>query len=159
MESKNRRYSKHTKWGCEALYYTSRRLWVRGHRRLALLVKYANIFLFRTYIDASADIGERLDLPHGGFGVVIGPDVTIGDDAILLHNVTVGHAKPGHVSIGHRFLAGTGAIILGPVTIGNDVSIGANTLVNFDVPDGATVVSQRAKVILPKESAVESIAD
>jgi len=115
------------------------------------VLKYLNIILFRAYIDCPASIGARLDLPHGGFGVVIGPDVNIGDDAILLHNVTIGHARPGPVVIGNRFYAGTGAIIIGPLCIGNDVTIGANTTVTFDVPDGATVVSQKARVILPSD--------
>jgi serine O-acetyltransferase len=119
-------------------------------------LKYLNVLLFRAYIDCPANIGERLDLPHGGFGVVIGPDVKIGDDAILMHNVTVGHAKPGPVLIGDRFCAGTGATIIGPLRIGNDVTVGANTTVTFDVPDGATVVSQKARVILPSDRVAET---
>jgi serine O-acetyltransferase len=149
MESKNRRYWPHTQWGVEALYYMSHRLSKRGHNRLALVVKYLNLLLFRAYIDSPAEIGARLDLPHGGFGLVIGPDVKIGTDAIIFHNVTIGHAKPGPVVIGDRFCAGTGAIILGPLRIGNDVTVGANTVVTFDVQDGATVVSQKARIILP----------
>jgi serine acetyltransferase len=99
MESKNKRYWPHAQWGVEALYYLSHRLWRRGFNRLALLVKYLNVVLFRAYIDTPAQIGVRLDLPHGGFGVVIGPDVKIGNDAIIFHNVTIGHAKPGPVVI------------------------------------------------------------
>jgi serine O-acetyltransferase len=150
MESKNRRYWPHAQWGCEAIYYLSHTLWMRGFKRLALLVKYLNVMLFRTYIDCPAKIGVRLDLPHGGFGVVIGPDVTIGDDAIIFHNVTIGHAKPGPVIIGDRLYAGTGARILGPLRIGDDVTIGANAVVTFDVPDGATVVGQKAHMIHPE---------
>jgi|CZKF01.1.fsa_nt_gi serine O-acetyltransferase len=148
MESKNNHYWPHPRWGAEALYYLSHKLWKRGFKRLSLLVKYFNVALFRAYIDSPAHIGERLDLPHGGFGVVIGPDVTIGDDAIIFHNVTIGHAKPGPVVIGDRLYAGTGASIVGPLRIGNDVTIGANTAVTFDVPDGATVVSQKARILL-----------
>lgn len=148
MESKNKHYWRRRPWGTERLYYWSNSLWKRGRTRMAKLVKFLNILVFRAYIDCEAQIGERLDLPHGGFGVVIGPEVRIGDDAIIMHNVTVGHAKPGPVVIGHRFYAGTGAIIVGPLQIGNDVTIGANTTVTFDVPDGATVVSQKARIIL-----------
>ncbi len=42
---------------------------------------------------------------------------------------------------------GTGAVIIGPVTIGNDVAIGANAVVNFDVPDGAVVVGPLARIV------------
>jgi len=149
MESRNKRYWPHPRMGAEALYYLSHRLWKQGFKRLAHLVKYMNVFLFRVYIDSPAQIGARLDLPHGGFGVVIGVDVEIGNDAIIFHNVTIGHARPGPVLIGDRLYIGTGASILGPVRIGNDVTIGANTVVTFDVPDGATVVSQKARIVLP----------
>ncbi|MGB0065377.1 MAG: hypothetical protein WBP85_13095 [Terracidiphilus sp.] len=149
MDSRNKRYWPHAQWGAERLYYLSHSLWKRGHRRLSLLLKYLNLVLFRVYIDSPAHIGQRLDLPHGGFGVVIGPDVEIGNDAIIFHNVTIGHAKPGPIVIGDRFYAGTGAIILGPVKIGDDVTVGANVTVTEDIPDGATVVAQKARILLP----------
>ena len=144
---KNPRYWTHRAWGAERLYRASHWFWVRHWRIPSLVVKYINILLFRCYIDPQAVIGVRLDLPHGGFGVVIGPEVVIGDDAIIFHNVTLGHANPGPLLIGHRLYAGTGAIILGPAQIGNDVTIGANTTVTFDVPEGATVVGPKAKTV------------
>lgn len=147
IPSRNKRYWPHSQWGAEALYYLSHRLWKRGYRRASLLVKYLNMVLFRAYIDPPAQIGARLDLPHGGFGLVIGPDVEIGEDAIIFHGVTIGHARPGPITIGDRIYIGAGAVILGPVRIGNDVVIGANATVSFDVPDGATVVSQKARII------------
>lgn len=147
IASKNPRYWPHAQWGAEALYYSSHKAWARGHRRLAKILKYLGMFIFRTYIDCPAEIGPRLDLPHGGFGVVIAPEVIIGADAIIFHNVTIGHAKPGPIIIGDRFYAGAGATILGPVTIGHDVTIGANATVHFDVPDGATVVGPAARVL------------
>jgi serine O-acetyltransferase len=159
LESKNKRYWPHSQWGTEALYYLSHGLWKRGFKRLALLAKYLNVILFRAYIDSSAHIGVRLDLPHGGFGVVVGHDVTIGDDAIIFHNVTIGHAKPGPVIIGDRLYAGTGAKILGPLRIGNDVTIGANAVVTFDVPDGATVVSQKARTVFSVSSGLDVASD
>ena len=149
IESKNRRYWPHSQWGAEALYYKSHRCWKSGQRHLALLLKYINILVFRAYIDCPAEIGARLDMPHGGFGIVIGPEVQIGDDAIIFHNVTIGHAKPGPIVIGDRFYAGAGATILGPVRIGDDVTIGANATVNQDLPDGATVVTQKPRILLP----------
>ena len=148
MESRNKLYWPHARWGVEAICQWSHSQWVRGHKRRALALKYLNIFFFRAYIDCPASIGTRLDLPHGGFGVVIGPEVQIGKDAILMHNVTIGHARPGPIVIGDRFYAGAGATILGPLKIGDDVTIGTNATVNFDVPDGATVVGQKARLIL-----------
>lgn len=156
MESKNKRYWPHPQWGAEALYYRSHRLWMLGFKRLATVIKFLNVLLFRAYIDCPARIGARLDLPHGGFGVVIGPEVEIGEDAIIFHNVTIGHAKPGPIVIGDRLYAGTGAIILGPVRIGNDVTIGANATVSFDVPDGVTVIGQKAQINLPRDHSTGS---
>lgn len=150
IASRNKRYWPHSQWGAERLYYWSHGLWKRGLRRTSLLVKYLNLFLFRAYIDSPARIGKRLDLPHGGFGVVIGPEVVIGDDAIIFHSVTIGHSKPGTILIGDRFYAGAGAVILGPLRIGDDVTVGANATVTFDVPDGATVVGQKAQIIYPR---------
>ena len=152
VNSKNRRYWPHTRWGVETLYYCSHRQWMNGHCWIALLLKYLNVFIFRAYIDCPARIGKRLDLPHGGFGVVIGHDVEIGDDAVILHNVTIGHAKPGAIVIGDRFCAGAGATILSPIRIGNDVAVGANTTVTEDLPDGVTVVSQKPRIIVHREA-------
>jgi serine O-acetyltransferase len=159
VESKNRRYWPHAQWGAEILYRWSHSLWLRKYSTLALAVKYLNVILFRAYIDCPASIGARLDLPHGGFGVVIGPNIKIGEDAIIFHNVTIGHAKPGLTVIGDRFYAGAGATILGPVRIGNDVTIAANATVSFDVPDCATVVGQKARVIVPERSDRETQAE
>jgi serine O-acetyltransferase len=88
-------------------------------------------------------------LPHGGFGVFIGPRTTIGDDAIIFHNVTIGSARPGDIRIGSRAYIGAGAVLLGPLTIGDDVRIGAHAVVNEDIQDGATVVGQACRVIAP----------
>lgn len=151
MHSHNKRYVHHHGWGCVGIYYLSHWLWIHKLKFLALAAKYLNILAFRVYIDPPATIGDRLVLPHGGFGVVIAPDVEIGCDAIIMHNVTIGHARPGRIIIGNRFCAGAGATILGPVRIGHDVTIGANATVHFDVPDGATVVGQRARIITPNK--------
>ena len=151
--SRNAKYWSHRAWGVERLYSVSRWLWVRNWRTASLAVKYLNTLLFRCYIDPAAQIGPRLDLPHGGFGVVISGSATIGSDAIIFHNVTIGNAKPGPITIGDRLYAGTGATILGPIRIGNDVQIGANAVVvGADVPDGATVVGPPSRVIARQDN-------
>ena len=93
-------------------------------------------------------IGKRLQLPHGGFGVIMNNGVRIGNDAIIFQNVTLGN---GSVTIGDRVYIGAGAVLIGDITIGDDVHIGANTFVNFDVPDNSTVVGVKGK-ILKRES-------
>lgn len=107
-------------------------------------MKRINQILFHVNIPPQAKIGKRLELAHGGFGIVINKNTVIGDDAIIFHNVTIGN---GGARIGHRVYIGTGAVIIGSVIIGDDVTIGANTVVNFDVPSGCTVVGQKAKIL------------
>ena len=146
--------------GVESLYYLSHRLLKWRLRFLARIVKAISVFVFRAYIDSEAEIGKCLNLPHGGFGTVIVRDATIGDDAIIFHACTIGMAKPGKIKIGDRVYIGTGATILGPVTIGDDVRIGAGAIVNFDVPDGATVVGPPAQIVKvnPGQNRVDEIA-
>lgn len=85
-----------------------------------------------------------MDLPHGGFGVVMHEDTCIGDDAIIFHNVTIAN---GGARIGARVYIGTGVTIIGAVNIGDDVKIGANTIVNFSIPDGSTVIGTSGRII------------
>lgn len=147
--SMNRKYWNHRAWGVERLYYASHRLWSSGWRFISLVIKYLNITVFRCYIDPQASIGPRLDLPHSGFGVVIGSSARVGSDAIILHNVTLGNAQPGLIVIGDRVYIGAGATILGPIKIGNDVKIGAGALVvGEDIPDGATVMAPPGRVVV-----------
>ncbi len=94
-------------------------------------------------IHPGAKIGMGLFIDHGS-GVVIGETAEIGENCVLFHNVTLGgtghHTGKRHPTIGDNVLIGTGAIILGPVNIGNNVMVGANTfLYMVDIPDNCTV--------------------
>ena len=143
VKSKNYKAVYHRKWGTERIYYMSHSLSNSGWNRLSYLFKYLNLLVFRCFIPPEVVIGERLDLPHGGFGVVIHKNTRIGDDAIIFHNVTIAE---GGANIGDRVYIGTGTVIIGSVTIGSDVKIGANCIVNFDVPSNSTVVSPVASI-------------
>jgi serine O-acetyltransferase len=140
----NKAWVPNRKFGAERIFYVSRLLWTHGFKRVAYVLKFINTLVFRTFIPPEVVIGERLDLPHGGFGVVIHGDTVIGDDAIIFHNVTIGN---GGARIGDRVYIGTGATLIGRIKIGNDVSIGAGAIVNFDVPDGSTVVGPLGRII------------
>ncbi len=87
-------------------------------------------------------LGRRVRIWHYG-GIFIGAH-SIGDDVHLRHNTTIGvlhrgedDAKP---SIGDRVDIGCGAVIAGSIVVGDDVMIGANTVVVKDIPDGATIL-------------------
>jgi serine O-acetyltransferase len=102
-------------------------------------------------IHPGAKIGNGFFIDHG-MGVVIGETAEIGDDCVLFHNVTLGgtgkHKGKRHPTIGHNVMIGTGAILLGPVTVGNNVKIGANTFILMrDVPDNTTVAGTPGRIV------------
>ena len=102
-------------------------------------------------IHPGAKIGKRLFIDHG-MGIVIGETAVIGDDCLFYHEVTLGghHGGKGqqrHPILGNNVLVGAGAKILGPIHIGDDVRIGANSVVTHDVATGMTVVGIPAKPI------------
>lgn len=96
------------------------------------------------------------NLPHQGLGVVIGPDVVIGENCTIYQNVTIGSTDKGKgyavPVIGDNVMIGCGSAILGAVHIGNNVSIGANTVVVNDIADNAVVIGNLGKVVKYKIS-------
>lgn len=94
-------------------------------------------------------IDEGLYLVHPGFRRI---DVFshIGKHCTILPNVLIGRKEPGikaDVYIGDNCYISTGVIILGPVTIGNNVTIGAGAVVTKDIPDNVVVAGIPAKII------------
>ena len=103
-------------------------------------------------IDVGVRFGRNLRLPHPT-GVVVHRSVVIGDDCMLMQQVTLGQlAADGLPMIGSRVYIGSGAKVLGPVKIGDGARIGANAVVLTDVPSGATAVGVPAKVVLSTRS-------
>ncbi|GGY09465.1 serine O-acetyltransferase EpsC [Streptomyces anandii] len=106
-------------------------------------------------IHPGAVIGRRCFIDHG-MGVVIGETAVVGDDVMLYHRVTLGGTgwwtdTPGarrHPVVGDRVVLGVGATVLGPVRIGHDTVVGANSLVLSDVPAHASVRAARAGTLV-----------
>lgn len=104
--------------------------------------------IFNAEIPYTCIIGEDVELKHGGLGIVIHDKSCIGKGTIIYHNVTIGgREKKGHPIIGENVYIGTGACILGGVTVGDNSKIGANAVVLKDVPPNSTVVGIPAKQI------------
>jgi serine O-acetyltransferase len=102
-------------------------------------------------IHPGAKIGKGFFIDHG-MGVVIGETTEIGDNCVLFHNVTLGgpgkHKGKRHPTLGNNVMVGTGAILLGPIKVGNNVKIGANTFILMqDVPDSTTVAGTPGRIV------------
>jgi serine O-acetyltransferase len=100
-------------------------------------------------IHPGAEIGKSFFIDHG-MGVVIGETVIIGDNVTLFQGVTLGgtgkEKGKRHPTLKNNVVVGTGAKILGNITIGNNVMIGANAVVVRDVPDDSTVVGVPGRI-------------
>jgi serine O-acetyltransferase len=98
-------------------------------------------------IAINAQIGGGLLLPHPN-GVVIHPEAKIGINCLIHQQVTIGtkeHGRDGVPVIAGHVKIYSGAKILGPIHLGSYATIGANTVVHFDVPEHATVVPISAR--------------
>lgn len=119
---------------------------------IARYISEVSRFLTGVEIHPGAQIGKRLVIDHG-MGVVVGETSVIGDDCILFHGVTLGGVRfdpiKRHPTVGNRVMIGAGAKILGPITIGDDARVGANSVVTKDVPAKTIVAGIPAKEITP----------
>ena len=107
-------------------------------------------FFTQIEIHPGAQIGEGILIDHGS-GVVIGETAIIGDRVTIYQGATIGatgneNTFKRHPTIGSDVVIGSGAKILGPVTIGNNVKVGANSVVLEDVPDNCTAVGIPAQI-------------
>jgi serine O-acetyltransferase len=102
--------------------------------------------LFGIEISKGAVLGQGIVFLHT-VGIVIGGDSHIGDRVLFLGNNTIGSVdERGYPRIGNNVIIGAGARILGPVTVGEGATIGANAVVLSDVPAGALAVGIPAVV-------------
>ena len=112
-------------------------------RFIARLVSQIARFLTGIEIHPGAKIGKKLFIDHG-MGIVIGETTTIGNNCTIYHGVTLGGTGKDkykrHPDIGDNVIIGCGAKVLGPIKIGNNVRIGANSVVLKEVPSGVTIV-------------------
>jgi serine O-acetyltransferase len=139
------------------LHRVAHRLWMTGlpprefWKYLARCVSQFSRFLTGIEIHPGAKIGRRFFIDHG-MGVVIGETAEIGDDVLMYHQVTLGGSSLArvkrHPTIGNNVLIGMGAKIIGAVVIGDNCKIGANAVVNKDIPANCTVVGVPGRIVL-----------
>ncbi|MET0178900.1 MAG: serine O-acetyltransferase EpsC [Novosphingobium sp.] len=120
---------------------------------LARLINHLARFLTGIDIHPGAKIGRHLFIDHGF--TVIGETAEVGDNVTIYQCVTLGGTNPTngiggkrHPTLLDNVIVGSGAQILGPITVGQRARIGANAVVTDDVPDGATMVGVKARSTL-----------
>ena len=125
-------------------------LWMHKFFFIARLLSHINRFLTGIEIHPGAKIGRRFFIDHG-MGIVIGETTEIGDDVLLYKGVVLGGTtlKKGkrHPTIGDKVVIGTGAIVLGAISVGDGSRIGSGSVVIKEVPPGVTVVGIPGRII------------
>ena len=122
---------------------------------LSRIISQFSRFLTGVEIHPKAKIGKNLFIDHG-MGVVIGETSEIGDNVTIYHMATLGGIAPSinsndqrnikrHPTIEDEVVIGSGAQVLGPVTVGRCAKIGANAVITKDVPEKAVMVGIPAK--------------
>ena len=122
---------------------------------IARIISQYSRFLTGIEIHPKAKIGKNLFIDHG-MGVVIGETSEVGDNVTIYHMVTLGGIAPSinsdnqrnvkrHPTIENEVVIGSGAQVLGPVTVGCCAKIGANAVITKDVPEKAVMVGIPAK--------------
>lgn len=122
-------------------------------RRLYFFARYiSQVTRFWTQIEIhpGAQIGSGVFIDHGS-GVVIGETAVVGNDVTIYQGVTLGGTAlepvKRHPTVGDRVIIGSGAKVLGNITIGSDTRIGANAVVTKSVKDHSVVVGVPGQVI------------
>ncbi|MBN2202382.1 serine O-acetyltransferase [bacterium] len=116
---------------------------------LARLISHTSRFFTQIEIHPGARIGRHFFIDHGS-GVVIGETAEIGDNVLIYQGVVLGgtslEKKKRHPTIGNEVVIGAGAVLLGPIRVGDGAKIGAGSVVIHDVPAEKTVVGVPARV-------------
>ncbi len=140
----------HTGLQAVSMYRESHELWLKGEKEKAREINYKAHQLTGCDIHPGATIGKRFFIDHAT-GVVIGETTEIGDNVSLYQGVTLGGVSTNkgkrHPTLGNHIVVGCNASILGAITIGDNVRIGAGSVVLQDVPDGCTVVGVPGKIV------------
>jgi serine O-acetyltransferase len=125
-------------------------LWLKNRHWIAYLLQNRASSCFDVDIHPGAELGTGIMIDHGS-GIVIGETARVGNDVSMLHEITLGGSGTGtgdrHPKIGSNVLISTGAMILGPVAIGEGAKIGAGSLVLEDVAAHTTVAGVPARIV------------
>ena len=124
--------------------------WLYRHKIPVLpkICKGLDFLLFNSVVPYTAQIGKGSKFAYGGIGCVVHSRTVIGDRVIIGQNTTIGRSldPEDFPVIGSDVYISAGARVIGRIKVGNNVIIGANAVVNKDVPDNSIVVGVPAVV-------------
>ena len=143
------------------MYKISSFLWSIKLTLLARVIAYLARIITGIEIHPGAKIGMKLFIDHG-MGVVIGETAEIADNVTLYHGVTLGGVSPSedsssqknkkrHPTLNNNVVIGSGAQILGPITIGENAKVGSNSVVTKDVDANKSVVGNPARYTVSQD--------
>ena len=138
--------------GVHAIIYHRLANWLYRHdlRFLARAVSQWSRCWTGVEIHPGATIGHRLVIDHG-MGIVIGETAEIGDDCLIYQGVTLGGTGvmqgKRHPTLGNNVMIGSGAKVLGPIKIGDNARVAANSVVLREVPENSTVVGIPGRIV------------
>ncbi len=131
-------------------YRISRWLYLHHIPFLPKLVTLLIFLIYNSKVPYTVKIGKGTKLGYGGVGVIIHKNAVVGSYVTVGQHVTIGGGNSrysGVPTIGDHVYISHGAIVFGGITIGNNVTIGANAVVNKPVPDNAVVAGVPAKIL------------
>lgn len=130
--------------------YRLANFWIEKKLGLALYIQSIVSEKFNVDIHPKAKIGKGIMVDHAS-GVVIGETAKVGDYSSIFHGVTLGgigsEIGQRHPQIGKNVMLSANATIIGNIKIGDNVRIGAGSVVLNDIPDNSTAVGVPAKII------------
>ena len=129
---------------------TSSIFWKLNLKLIARVLSNISRFLTGIEIHPGVEIGKNLFIDHG-MGIVIGETTIIGNNVSIYQGVTLGGTKwskkKKHPTISDNVVIGAGAKVLGPILVGKNSKIGANSVVTRNVPSNTIVVGIPARVV------------
>ncbi len=132
------------------LHKISNKIWKLKLRILARFFSHFARFITGIEIHPAVQIGDNLFIDHG-MGIVIGETTVIGNNVTLYQGVTLGGTRSTktkrHPTLKDNVIVGAGAKILGPIVIGKNSKIGANSVVTKNIPSNTTVVGVPGRII------------
>ncbi len=148
----------HAMWGHRLAHW----LWRHNFKLLARWTSHINRFITGIEIHPGATIGQKFFIDHG-MGVVIGETAEIGNNVTLYHGVTLGGVSlekgKRHPTIEDDVVIGSGAKVLGNITIGRGSRIGANAVVVKSVPPNSVVVGVPGQVVMRSKPRTSTTPD